>query len=129
MRREHSVVKASVSVGQIWHTRFPFNDDPREGKERPVVVVGLSPQGPNEDSVVLLVPITGHHDGGRQRNGEIPVLNYRSIKGLSNGDGSWIQARRIWAADPKVLDFTQGPIGHLPEDLVSQIYSEILSLF
>lgn len=123
------MARASVAVGQIWYTRFPFTDDPSQGKERPVLVVGMSPQGYGEDAVVLLVPITGHHDGGAARKGEVAVLNYRQIRGLSSGDGAWIQARRIWAADPKVLDYDQGPIGTLPPDVVSEVYGEILTLF
>jgi PemK-like, MazF-like toxin of type II toxin-antitoxin system len=117
----------TVTAGQIWITRFPFKDNPSQGKERRVVVVAVSPQGPNEDAVVLLVPITGHHGGGLQRNGEIAVLNYRNIPGLSDGDGAWIQARRLWGADPAVLDFKTGPIGVLPQDLMSAVYDEIIN--
>ena len=119
----------TVTAGQMWFTRFPFKDDPTQGKERPVVVVAVSPQGINEDAVVLLVPITGHHYGGLPRNGEIAVLNYRNLPGLSGGDGAWIQARRIWAADPAVLDRNRGPIGVLPTDVMSDVYGEIIGLF
>lgn len=122
-------MKVAVAPGQIWFTRFPFKDDPSQGKERPVVVVAVSPQGYDEDSVILLVPITGHHDGGLQRNGEIPVLNYRRIPGLSDGDGAWVQARRLWGADPAVLDVVRGPVGELPGEVLSQVYGEIIGLF
>ncbi len=123
------MVKATVAVGQIWITRFPFTDDPSKGKDRRVVIIGMSPQGYDEDAVVLLVPITGHHDGGLQRKGEIAVMNYRKIPGLASGDGAWIQARRLWAADPVVLNYDKGPVGTLPQELVSQIYGEIMKLF
>jgi mRNA-degrading endonuclease toxin of MazEF toxin-antitoxin module len=119
----------TVTAGQIWITHFPFKDDPTQGKERPVVVVAVSAQGYGEDAVVLLVPITGHHDGGLPRKGEVAVLNYRNIPGLWDGDGAWVQARRVWAADPAVLDVNKGPIGVLPGDVMSDVYAEIIGLF
>jgi mRNA-degrading endonuclease toxin of MazEF toxin-antitoxin module len=122
-------MKQTIAAGQIWMTQFPYKDDHTQGKLRPVVVVAVSPAGYDQDCVVLLVPITGHHDGGLQKKGEVPVLNYRNIPGLAGGDGAWGLARRIWAADPAVLHAQKRPIGTLPSDVMEAVYGEIIALF
>jgi mRNA-degrading endonuclease toxin of MazEF toxin-antitoxin module len=123
------MTRISVAAGQIWMAAVPYKEDPDEAKYRPVVVVTVSPQGPNEDNVVVLVPITGFHSGGSAKNGDVPVLNYRNIPGLSSGDGAWVRARRLWSADVAALDARRGVIGTMPKDVMDAIYAVIISLF
>ena len=115
-----------VARGQIWRAMVPYNDDPAEAKRRPVLVLGFSAHGPNEDSVILVAPITSFGDGGRPRNGDVALLNWRQF-GLDHG--SYVRARRIWGADPKVFDQQRGCLGSVSEDVLSQVLTEIMPFF
>lgn len=115
-----------VARGQIWMAAVPYNEDPTQTKHRPVLVIGTSPKGPTEDSVVLVLPITSFGGGGGFKNGDVPLLNWRRF-GLDRG--SYVRARRLWGADPRALDRTRGSLGSVSEDVMSQVLTEIMTFF
>jgi mRNA-degrading endonuclease toxin of MazEF toxin-antitoxin module len=116
----------NVARGEIWRALVPYNDNPVDAKRRPVLVLGFSAHGPTEDSVILVAPITSFGDGGRARNGDVPLLNWRNF-GLDRG--SYVRARRIWGADPKAFDQSRGCLGKVSEDVMSQVLTEIMPFF
>ena len=122
-------MRHSVSPGEIWWAAVPYKDDPEQTKWRPVVVVAVSPHGRDEDGVIVVAPIPGFHGDGKPRNGDIAVLNWRQISGLSDGDGSWVHARRLWSTEFAAFDQNKGCVGELPKEVMSQVYTEIIGLF
>lgn len=105
---------------------MPYNEDPQNSKERPVLVIGWSDHGPGEDSVILVAPITNFGSGGQARNGDIPILNWRR---LGFAKPSWVRARRIWGASPAAFDRARGSLGSVTETEMSQVLTEVSNLF
>ncbi|WP_419719823.1 type II toxin-antitoxin system PemK/MazF family toxin [Micrococcus terreus] len=116
----------TVKRGEIWRACVPYNEDPANGKERFVVVLGASPQGREEDEVVLVAPITSFGDGGRCRNGDVPILNWRNVTGLNKA--SWIRARRVWGANPNAL-VGSSPAGSVETGTMDQVLATIAEFF
>jgi len=119
-------VSFQAARGEIWHAHVPYTDKPRQRKHRPVVILGVSKMGRNQDQVVLVVPITSFGDGGAAKEGDVELLDWARY-GLSKR--SWVRARRLWGADPRVLDKKRGSSGSVPADVVSAILLEIERLF
>lgn len=115
-----------VAAGEIWEAHVPYREDPDQGKLRPVLILAVGPSGPDEDEVVLTLPITGFHGNARPRAGDVAILNWRQIEGLT--DPSWVRARRVWAAHPSALTRKLGGAG-LPEDTINQVVEQFLYLF
>lgn len=113
-----------ASRGEIWWAKFPYSDDPEQGKTRPVLVLGLSPSGPNQDSVVLVAPITSYGGGASARTGDVAILNWR---GLGLEKASWVRARRVWGANPSILQGDK-PMAHVDAQVMSTVFQEIASL-
>lgn len=110
----------------MWWAWVPFKDAPDTDKLRPVVVLGWSPRGAGEDSVVLVLPISSFGDGGQARNGDIFIQEWQAI-GLSKP--SWVRARRLWGADPQALNSSKGSSGSLEEQTMSAVLTEVAGLF
>ena len=115
-----------VKRGEVWRADVPFNDDPAQAKYRPVVVIGWSKVGPDQDSVILVVPITTFGDGARPREGDVEVPDPKAC-GLNKR--GWVRARRVWGADPAALDLQTGPTGSVSPQVMAQILIEIEKLF
>jgi len=112
--------------GQVWRAAVPFNDDPEQTKLRPVVVIGWSRVGLDQDSVVLVVPITTFGSGGRPREGDVEIPDPQS-GGLNKR--CWVRARRVWAADPAAFDRQTGSTGSVSPQVMAEILIEIEKLF
>jgi mRNA-degrading endonuclease toxin of MazEF toxin-antitoxin module len=117
---------AKFARGQVWRADVPFNDEPAAGKYRPVVIIGHSRFGPNEDGVLLVVPVTSFGDGGDPKNGDV-VIEDHSTAGLRSK--SWARARRLWGLNPAALDRLKGSTGTVSADVMSQILLEAEKLF
>ncbi|MGV0050801.1 type II toxin-antitoxin system PemK/MazF family toxin [Mycobacterium colombiense] len=115
-----------VNRGEVWLARVPYNENPQEAKQRRVVVLGWSPIGPLEDSVILVAPVTSFGEGGQPRNGDIAILNWRRLGFLKP---SWVRARRIWGANPAAFDRTKGSLGSVTDTELTQILTEVANLF
>ncbi|GAA2242947.1 hypothetical protein GCM10010413_52070 [Promicromonospora sukumoe] len=112
--------------GQVWRADVPFNDEPAAGKYRPVVVIGISKFGNDEDGVLLVVPVTSFGDGGSPRNGDV-VIDDHSQAGLKGR--SWARARRLWGLSPRALDAQKGSTGTVSPEVMSAILTEVEKLF
>lgn len=115
-----------VQRGEIWHAHVPFTEDPDQRKQRPVVVLGFSRTGRGQDSVVLVVPVTSFGEGASPREGDVELADWASF-GLTKP--SWVRARRLWGADPRVFDQRRGPSGSVSPNVMSMILLEIQKLF
>lgn len=115
-----------VKRGEIWRAYVPYTDAPNVTKRRPVLVLGWSKMGADQDNVVLVVPITSFGEGGQPREGDVEILNVTQC-GLNKR--SWARSRRLWGADPKVLDAAKGPRGPITNEAMSAILVEIERLF
>lgn len=113
--------------GQIWRVRVPYNDDPQTLKYRPVVVIGWSKFGADQDNVVLVVPVTSFGDGGGPKQGDVEIRE-QQLGGLSRSP-SWARARRVWGADPKAFDRARGCTGEVTPAVMALILTEIEKLF
>lgn len=112
--------------GQVWRADVPFNDEPAAGKYRPVVVVGFSRFGPDEDGVLLVVPVTSFGDGGNPKNGDV-VIEDHVTAGLRSR--SWARARRLWGLNPRALDLQRGSTGTVSPEVMSEILLEAEKLW
>lgn len=101
---------------------MPFNDSPDVTKHRPVVVVGWSNFTPQDDRVVLVVPVTSFEGAPKVKHGDVQ-LDWQSC-GLTKP--SWARARRLWGADPR--SFTGKVYGTITDDELRMIYLEIEGL-
>lgn len=117
-----------VEVGQVWRADVPFNDEPNAGKYRPVLVLGYSRFGKDEDNVVLVVSITTHGGRGVGRGGDVP-LSAQEATAAGLRSAGWVRARRLWGLDPRALDSDKGPTGFVSEDLMSDVLKEVQRLF
>ncbi len=115
-----------VQRGEIWHAHVPFTDDPDQRKHRPVVVLGFSRTGRNQDNVVLVVPVTSFGEGASPKEGDVELSDWANF-GLKKP--SWVRARRLWGADPRVFDQRRGPSGSVSSEVMSLILLEIQKLF
>lgn len=117
-----------VERGQVWRARVPYSDDPTKLKFRPVVVIGWSPKfGPDQDNVILVVPITSFGDGGAPRQGDVVI--YEQQRGGLSKAPSWARARRVWGADPRAFDTARGCTGTVTPEVMAQILIEIERMF
>ncbi len=115
-----------VARGEVWYAQVPYNDDPAQAKHRPTVVLGVSAMGTNQDQVVLVVPITSFGDGAGPKGGDIELTDWQRF-GLKKP--SWVRARRLWGADPRVFDRRRGPVGSVSSSVMSAILLEVERLF
>lgn len=113
-----------ASLGEIWAIPFPYAEKPHF-KTRPVLIVGASPMGQQEEEVILVAMITSQVAG--QRNGDVPILN-TGAAGLSKP--SIIKARRLYSASPRRFR-TNGAnkVGELDTQTFNNVLSEIAVLF
>lgn len=113
--------------GDIWHAFVPYNDNPDESKRRPVLVLAVSPQGHEDDRVIVVAPITSFGDGGGAKSGDVPILNWRNINGLDKA--SWVRARRVWGADTRAFDTQSGRAGTVDQTTLTNVIVEFGKLF
>ena len=116
----------TVVRGQVWYALVPYSEDPAKAKERPVLVLGASPQTPHDDRVIVVAPITGFSESGTARNGDVPILNWRNC-GLNKP--SWVRARRVWGADPAAFSTERGCTGTVDTKTVQLVLTEFAGLF
>ena len=112
--------------GQVWRALVPFNDRPVKGKERPIIVIGWSKMGSDQDNVVLVVPVSSFSDGGEPREGDVEIAE-QQLGGLNRA--SWARARRVWGADPVAFDQRRGATGTVTPDVMAKILIEIERMF
>lgn len=105
----------------------PFNDT-NAGKDRPVVVLGWTGFGPQDDHNILLVPVTtfGGDPTGKVRSGDVKVSNYKDC-GLK--DNAYVRAHRLVSLNPRALRLEDGPRGTLTSTDFSHVLLEIEKLF
>ena len=113
--------------GQVWRALVPYNDEPVKGKERPVIVVGWSQMGQDQDNVVLVIPVTTFGDGGRPAEGDVEILDQQ--RGGLNKSPSWARARRVWGADPRCFDRRRGCTGTVTPEVMAAILVQIEKMF
>jgi hypothetical protein len=102
-RRERPVIRIAYTPdrdgepdpGEVVWTWVPYEDDPRQGKDRPVVVIGSI----GDDLAV--VPLSSRS----------PVGRYASEDWVSVGIGGWDrQHRQSWANTGRVLRVRSGEV-------------------
>ena len=76
--------------GEIVWTWVPYEEDPRQGKDRPVVVMGVAAQG-----LLGVVPLSSKgHDGDRSGSRSAPD------RGTREGRPSWVRLDFVLAVPP-----------------------------
>ena len=128
---------AIIQRGQIWYAHVPYNDvkavrpsgiSVETGKVRPVVVLGWSEMGRNDDHNILVVPVTtfDHGNGAAPRLGDIKISE-PSDCGMD--DGSHIRSRRAMTLHPHAFDFDSGCCGSITNAQLSQVLTEVSKFF
>ena len=112
--------------GEIWRVSFPFGDVTTGAKVRPVLILGYSKRGLDQDETVLLAPITSFSSGGGPKQGDVEVPDWKQ-SGLSKL--SWIRARRLWSPHPKMLVNSPRRPGVVSDAVLSEVLVEIQRLF
>ena len=119
-----------IARGDVWRSRFPYNDNPAQSKMRPIVILGYSKFGVGEDGNILVVPVSSFGDGGRPRKGDIQIDDIRRA-GLDLTKDSWVHARRLFCLHPNAFDAGKGAVkkGSVTSTVMSQILLEAEKLF
>lgn len=117
----------ALKRGQVWRAFVPFTDDPVQRKHRPVIVIGWSKLGSDQDNVVLVVPVTSFGDGGSPREGDVEIVDQQL--GGFNKTPVWARARRVWGADPHAFDQQRGCTGTVTPEVMALILLEIERMF
>lgn len=116
-----------IRRGDICRASFPFGDVTTGAKVRPVLILGYSKRGQDQDETVLVAPITSFSSGGgRPKQGDVEVTDW---KGCGLSKPSWIRARRLWSPHPKMLNNSSGRLGVVSDAVLSEVLVEIQRLF
>lgn len=120
--------------GQVWNAYIPYNDGPYNkgedvGKKRPVIVVGWTKHGPNEDGNILVVPVTtfGGNPPKKLRAGQFEVSDLETA-GLKASKRSFVLARRFITINSKSIDKEKGYRGTIADEEIAKIVAEIIPM-
>jgi mRNA-degrading endonuclease toxin of MazEF toxin-antitoxin module len=115
-----------IQRGQVWNAMVPYNES-QGGKFRPSVIVGWSSFARNDDHNVLIVPsYTFGGDSSKALGGDMPLAD-PTLAGLTTA--SRIRCRRLMTLNPRVFDFSKGPLGTVSNNDLNMILTEVEKLF
>lgn len=79
--------------GEVCWAWVPFEDDPQQGKDRPVLVLGTRTRGLRRSCLALMLTSKDHDSGSRQLSGGVAVDRFGRAW-MDVGTGGWDRQRR-----------------------------------